>query len=74
MSGRNPIDSLQLLSPVSDADAASVFGVTSREELLAGVVGLPFGRARAQKRAPRRRLALSGSGAREPVDEGHAVR
>jgi hypothetical protein len=68
MSGRNAIDSLQRLSSVSDADAAAVFGVAGRDELLAGVMHLPFGRRRSTRRTTRRRrlvlavaaLALAG--------------
>jgi hypothetical protein len=62
MSGPSPIDSLRRLSPVSDASAAAVFGVTGREELLAGVTGLPLGRRMSRPRALRRRplvLALA---------------
>jgi hypothetical protein len=59
MSGRSSIDSLRRLSPVSDADAAAVFGVAGREELLAGLTRLPFGRsARPRPVARRRRRAL----------------
>lgn len=59
MSGRSSIDSLRRLSPVSDADAAAVFGVAGHEELLAGLTRLPFGRsARPRPVARRRRRAL----------------
>ncbi len=37
MSGRSSIDSLRRLAPVSDSDAAAVFGAAGQEELLAGV-------------------------------------
>ena len=60
MSGRSSIDSLRRLSPVSDAEAATVFSAAGREELLDGVTGLPFGRPRPAARAmPRRRLVLA---------------
>jgi hypothetical protein len=60
MSGRSSIDSLRRLSPVSDADAAAVFGVAGREALLEGVTVLPIGRgARPRPIAPRRRLVLA---------------
>jgi hypothetical protein len=62
MSGRSVIDSLQRLSLVSDAEAAAVFGDAGREELLAEVTRLPFGRARVRHAARRRRplvLALA---------------
>jgi hypothetical protein len=76
MSGRSSIDSLQRLSPVSDADAAALFGAAGREELLADVVGLPFGRARAQKRTPRPRplvLALAALAAAATAATAWAV-
>jgi hypothetical protein len=62
MSGRNSIDSLQQLAPVSDADAAAVFGLTGREELLDGVTQERLGRSRAWRTTRRRRpvvLALA---------------
>jgi hypothetical protein len=63
MSGHSPIDSLRRLAPVSDADAAALFGTAGREELLAEVTRLPFGRGAEPRRvAPRRRrlvLALA---------------
>jgi hypothetical protein len=61
MSGRSSIDSLRRLSPVSDGDAAAVFGTAGQEELLADLTRLPFGRG-AQRRPVthrRRRLALA---------------
>jgi hypothetical protein len=58
MSGSSPIDSLRRLSPVSDASAAAVFGVAGREELLAGVTGLPLCRHAERPRATRRRRPL----------------
>jgi hypothetical protein len=60
MSGRSPIDSLRRLAPVSDSDAAAVFAVSGREELLDAVTGRPFGRAaRPRPMARRRRLVLA---------------
>lgn len=61
MSGHSPIDSLRRLAPVSDADAAAFFGTAGREELLADVTGLPFGRGAELRRAAphRRRLVLA---------------
>ena len=60
MSGRSPIDSLRRLSPVSDTDAAAVFGVAARDELLDGVTDLPIGRPRRTRpTTPRRRLVLA---------------
>lgn len=61
MSGRSPIDSLRQLAPVSDADAAALFGAAGREELLVDLMGLPSGRG-AEPRRPtlrRRRLVLA---------------
>ncbi len=61
MSGHSPFDSLRRLSPVSDAEAAAVLGA-GREELLAELTDLPFGRARSRPVTPRRRslvLALA---------------
>jgi hypothetical protein len=56
MSGRSSTDSLQRLAPVSDADAAAVFGAAGRDELLDGVTSLPSGRrGRLERHAPRRR-------------------
>ena len=55
MSGRSSIDSLRRLAPVSDSDAAAVFGAAAQEELLAGVTQLPFGRGAHPRLAPRRR-------------------
>ena len=61
MSGPNPIDSLPQLSRVSDAEAAAVFSIAGREELLDGVTDLPLGRRprRAPHSAPRRRLVFA---------------
>jgi hypothetical protein len=61
MSGRNSIESLYRLAPVSDAQAVGAFGDTGREELLAGVTDLPHGdRARVRHaRYRRRRLVLA---------------
>src|SRR5205085_2100789 len=58
MSGRNAMDSLQRLSAVSDAEAAAVFGVAGREELLADLTHLPFGRGASARRAQRSRRPL----------------
>jgi hypothetical protein len=60
MSGHSPIDSLRRLAAVSDSDAAELFGVAAREELLAGVTCLPLRRS-ARRRLPvtRRRLVLA---------------
>ncbi len=58
MSGRSPIDSLRRLSPVSDAEAAAVFGVAGAEELLASVTGMPFGHAGPARHTTRRRRPL----------------
>jgi hypothetical protein len=59
MSGHSPIDSLRRLSPISDADAALVFG-GGREELLDGLTRQPVGRARPRPAAhPRRPLVLA---------------
>ena len=55
MSGRSSIDSLRRLAPVSDSDAAAVFGAAAQEELLAGVTQLPFGRGAHPRLTPRRR-------------------
>lgn len=54
MSGRNPIDSLRQLAPVSDAEAAATFG-PGREELLAGVTDQPYGRRHSSRRTTRSR-------------------
>jgi hypothetical protein len=60
MSGRSSIDSLRRLAPVSDVDAAAVFGVAGQEELLAGLKLLPPGRGvRPARRRRRRRLMLA---------------
>lgn len=58
MSGRSSIDSLRRLAPVSDSEAAMIFGAAG-EGLLAGVMQLPFGRGARPRRAPRRRLVLA---------------
>jgi hypothetical protein len=58
MSGRSPIDSLLRLAPVSDGEAAAIFGVTGREELLAGLTRLSSPRA-ARRAVTRRRLVLA---------------
>jgi hypothetical protein len=56
MSGHSSIDSLRRLAPLSDAEAAEVFGVAGREALLDSVTGLPFGRrARPRPDTGRRR-------------------
>jgi hypothetical protein len=54
MSGHNPIDSLRRLSPVSDVDAAAVFGA-ARDDLLDEVTRQPFGQGRARSVTHRRR-------------------
>jgi hypothetical protein len=60
MSGRSSTDSLRRLAPVSDSDAAALFGAPGCEELLGAVTGLPFGRgARPRPATHRRRLALA---------------
>jgi hypothetical protein len=58
MSGRSSNDSLRRLSPASDADAAAVFGVNGREELLEAVTGLQFGRRGLARRPTHRRRRL----------------
>jgi hypothetical protein len=56
MSGRSSIDSLRRLAPVSDAEAAALFGTAGRDGLLADLTDLPFGRgAEARPTAHRRR-------------------
>jgi hypothetical protein len=55
MSGRSSTDSLRRLAPVSDADAAAVFGVAGRDELLDGLTSLPSGSRGHERRSPRRR-------------------
>jgi hypothetical protein len=52
MSGHSSIDSLRRLAPVSDSDAAEVFGAGGREELLVGVTSSPLGRRRPIRRRP----------------------
>jgi hypothetical protein len=60
MSGHSPIESLRRLAPVSDSDAAALFGTAGCEELLEAVANLPLGRSQRAKRAtPRRRLVLA---------------
>lgn len=54
MSGPSSIDSLRRLSPVSDASAAAVFDAAGRDELLAGLTGLPFRSHVSRLRATRR--------------------
>ncbi len=58
MSTSSPIDSLRRLAPVSDAEAAAMFGAAGREDLLAGVTSLRFGR-RSRIWQPRRRLVIA---------------
>lgn len=58
MSGASPIDSLRRLAPVSDREAAAVFGPAAQEELLRGVTSLPFGHTRRPEQATRRRRPL----------------
>ena len=55
MSGHSSIDSLRRLAPVSDSEAAMVFGAAADDELLAAVTQLPLGRGARPRRAPRRR-------------------
>jgi hypothetical protein len=60
MSGRSSIESLRRLAPISDADAAALFGVAGREELFAALTQLPFGRgARRRPETGHRRLVLA---------------
>jgi hypothetical protein len=60
MSGRSSIDSLRRLAPIADAQAAEVFGVAGREELLTGVTSLPSGRETRPRPVSRRRpLAIA---------------
>jgi hypothetical protein len=59
MSGHSHIDSLRLLAPVSDSDAAETFGVAGRDELLAGVTDLPVGRRARPRSTARRKLVLA---------------
>jgi hypothetical protein len=59
MSGHSPIDSLRRLAAVSDSDAAELFGVAGREDLLAGVVRLPLRRSARRRPLTRRRLVLA---------------
>jgi hypothetical protein len=60
MSGRDPIASLRRLAPVSDAQAAEVFGVAGREELLDGVTSLSVDRETRPRPAWRRRPLVLG--------------
>jgi hypothetical protein len=60
MSGHSSIESLRLLSPVSDVDAAGVFGAAGREELFDGVTRQPFGRERSRPVTHRRRPLVLG--------------
>ena len=56
MSGPSSIDTLRRLSPVSDLEAAAVFGPSSCDELLAGVTRQPVGQgARPRTTTHRRR-------------------
>jgi hypothetical protein len=59
MSGRSSIDSLRRLVPVTDSDAAAFFGVAGREELLADLTQLPYGRGVTRRHRRRRRLVLA---------------
>lgn len=60
MSGRSSIDSLQRLAPISDSEAATVFGIAAHERLLADVTELSLGRgARPRLAQRRRRLVLA---------------
>jgi hypothetical protein len=63
MSGRSSIDALRRLAPVSDGEAAAVFGAAGREALLEDVGRLPFvGETRSRPVTRRRRpfvLALA---------------
>jgi len=60
MSGRSPIGSLRRLAPVSDSDAAELFGTAGCKELLADLTDLPFGRgARPRPTTNRRRVVLA---------------
>ena len=69
MSGRSSIDSLRRLAPVSDSDAAAVFGAAAQEELLAGVTQLPFGRgARSAPYPPSSPVSARRRGARAGRD------
>jgi hypothetical protein len=58
MSGRSSIDSLRRLAPVTDADAAALFGTAASEELLTDLTRLPYGRGAGRPLA-RRRLVLA---------------
>jgi hypothetical protein len=58
MSGRSSIESLRRLSPVSDVEAAAVFGATGRDDLLTGVVRQPCGRGAWIRRVTHRRRPL----------------
>ena len=60
MSGRSSIDALRRLAPVSDREAAEVFGGAGRDELLDDLMRLPFGRgARPRLTQRRRRLVIA---------------
>ena len=59
MNGHSSIDSVRRLSPVSDAEAAAVFGVVGREDLLAGLAQLSAGRAARPRAVTRRRFVLA---------------
>jgi len=58
MSGRSSIDSLRRLAPISDSDAAAFFGAAGREELLADLTQLPYGRGSTRRPATHRRRRL----------------
>jgi hypothetical protein len=58
MSGHSSIDSLRRLAPVSDSDAAAAFGGAGREELLAELTHLAYGRGAAPRPRIRRQRRL----------------
>lgn len=58
MSGHSSIDSLRRLAPVSDSDAAAAFGAAGREELLADLTHLAYGRGATRRPRIRRRRRL----------------
>jgi hypothetical protein len=60
MSGRSSIDFLRPLAPTSDADAAAVFGIAGREELLDAVTRQPVGPLRPRPVTRRRRPLILG--------------
>jgi hypothetical protein len=62
MSGHSPTDPVRRLAPITDTDAAAVFGAAGREGLLADLTNLPFGRgARRRPVTRRRRLVLAAA-------------